>query len=243
MEENRQDILQTENTENKETAAADTEGASRQTVFTQRQTGRHTWIGDKDEIAPGSVDMRTTRATTFVPDINERQTKIVEKQRKAYRGFITDEEVRDAETQAEIDRAAREKERTERAARQELAQTRIYTGFGSGMDEEEKPAAEKRKPSLTKRTFTVNVSDSRKFRRLIPVAVVLVLILAFEIGFAAMKMSIRSLPDKTKEVKNQTEQLLEKNEELQQRSDALGDIEQIKELRDSWQRLNERLTE
>ena len=197
----------------------------------------------KDEIAPGSVDMRTTRATTFVPDINERQTKIVEKQRKAYRGFITDEEVRDAETQAEIDRAAREKERTERAARQELAQTRIYTGFGSGMDEEEKPAAEKRKPSLTKRTFTVNVSDSRKFRRLIPVAVVLVLILAFEIGFAAMKMSIRSLPDKTKEVKNQTEQLLEKNEELQQRSDALGDIEQIKELRDSWQRLNERLTE
>ena len=111
------------------------------------------------------------------------------------------------------------------------------------MDEEEKPAAEKRKPSLTKRTFTVNVSDSRKFRRLIPVAVVLVLILVFEIGFAAMKMSIRSLPDKTKEVKNQTEQLLEENEELQQRSDALGDIEQIKELRDSWQRLNERLTE
>ena len=78
---------------------------------------------------------------------------------------------------------------------------------------------------------------------MIPVAVVLVLILVFEIGFAAMKMSIRSLPDKTKEVKNQTEQLLEENEELQQRSDALGDIEQIKELRDSWQRLNERLTE
>ena len=92
------------------------------------------------------------------------------------------------------------------------------------------------------------VPDREVFTDLRPVSeerrkVVLVLILAFEIGFAAMKMSIRSLPDKTKEVKNQTEQLLEENEELQQRSDALGDIEQIKELRDSWQRLNERLTE
>lgn len=211
-------------------------------MFSSRQTGRHTWIGDKDEIVPGSVDMQANRKTTFFSEINDRQTRIVEKQRKEYRGFITDEEVRDAETQAERDRITRERERAERAARQEMSQTRIYTGLGSGLDDE-KPVPEKRKPSWTKRTFTVNVSDSRKFRRLIAVAVVLVLILAFEIGFAAMKMSIRNLPGKTEEVKKETAQLLEKNEELQQKSDALGEIEQIKELRDSWQRLNERLTE
>lgn len=242
MEENRQDILQTENTENKETTAAEAESTSRQTMFSSRQTGRHTWIGDKDEIVPGSVDMQANRKTTFFSEINDRQTRIVEKQRKEYRGFITDEEVRDAETQAERDRITRERERAERAARQEMSQTRIYTGLGSGLDDE-KPVPEKRKPSWTKRTFTVNVSDSRKFRRLIAVAVLLVLILAFEIGFAAMKMSIRNLPGKTEEVKKETAQLLEKNEELQQKSDALGEIEQIKELRDSWQRLNERLTE
>ena len=186
--------------------------------------------------------MQANRKTTFFSEINDRQTRIVEKQRKEYRGFITDEEVRDAETQAERDRITRERERAERAARQEMSQTRIYTGLGSGLDDE-KPVPEKRKPSWTKRTFTVNVSDSRKFRRLIAVAVLLVLILAFEIGFAAMKMSIRNLPGKTEEDKKETAQLLEKNEELQQKSDALGEIEQIKELRDSWQRLNERLTE
>ena len=65
MEENRQDILQTENTENKETTAAEAESTSRQTMFSSRQTGRHTWIGDKDEIVPGSVDMQANRKTTF----------------------------------------------------------------------------------------------------------------------------------------------------------------------------------
>ena len=63
---------------------------------TSRKT-RHTWIGDKDEIRPDGADRPVTRMT--IPDAGARgtkmiSTKVVERPKKPYRGFITDEEIR-----------------------------------------------------------------------------------------------------------------------------------------------------
>ena len=106
MEENRQDNLHTEEQENNKTVS--------------RQT-RHTWIGDADEIRPEQINRTVTIMTAVWPENDGRSTRLVEKQRKAYKGFITDEEVREAETQAEEGRKARA---ADRAAREELAQTK-----------------------------------------------------------------------------------------------------------------------
>ena len=228
MEENKQDTLQSENKENNNTASG--------------KATRHTWIGDPDEIRPQPINRTVTRMTQNLDNFDDRGTRVVEKQRKEYKGFITDDELKSAEAQAEADRQARE---AEKAAREvSMSQTRIYTGFGSGMEEtpeEKKKPARKLRP--VKKTFVFSIADDRKFRRLKILAAVFVLILAFEICFAVMQYKSANLPGKTAELKSQTEAMLEENKELKSESENLGNYEEIKELRDSWERLKEQLEE
>ena len=225
MEDKNQETLHTEDRENNKTVT--------------RQT-RHTWIGDADEIRPQGMDRTVTRMTAVLPETDDKTTKVVERQRKAYKGFITDDEVRDAETRAEEDRKARA---AQRAAREEFSQTRIYTGLGSGLDDnEEKTEPEKTRPAR-KKNYTFTVPTGRRLKGFIAAAVVLVLLIAFEAGFLLMKSGASKMPAKTEQIKEQTTELQARNEELQQTADALGDPEQAKELRDSWQRLVERLEE
>ena len=77
MDETKQEKLPQEEQENKKTFS--------------RDTSRHTWIGDKNEIRP-DLERTVTRMTQVLPQTDERSTRLVEKQRKAYKGFITDEE-------------------------------------------------------------------------------------------------------------------------------------------------------
>ena len=58
-----------------------------------------------------------------------------------------------------------------------------------------------------------------------------------------MQYKTPSLPDKTEELKDQTAAMLEENEALKTESENLGNYEEIKELRDSWERLKEQLEE
>ena len=226
MEDNNQKTLQTEERENNKTVT--------------RQT-RHTWIGDADEIRPQGMDRTVTRMTAVWPESEERgSTRVVEKQRKAYKGFITDDEVRDAEARAEEDRKARA---AQRAAREELSQTRIYTGLGSGLDEDEKKQEPEKARPAGRKTYTFTVPSGRRLKVFIAAAAVLVLLIAFEAGFLLMKSGASGLPAKTEQLKEQTAELQTQNEELQQTADTLGDPAQAKELRDSWQRLVERLEE
>lgn len=228
MEDNRQDTLQSESKENNKTDSG--------------RATRHTWIGDPDEIRPQPMNRTVTRMTQITDTFDDRSTRVVEKQRKAYKGFITDDELKSAEAQAEADRQARE---AERAAREvDMTQTRIYTGFGSGMEDtqtEQKKPARRFRP--VKKTFVFSIADDRKFRRLKILAAVFALIFAFEICFAVMQYKSTSLPDKTAELKDQTAALLEENEALKTESENLGNYEEIKELRDSWERLKEQLEE
>ena len=209
----------------------------------RRKTARHTWIGDRDEIRPDLAERPVTRMT--VPASEIASTRLVEKEKKPYRGFITDEEVEFAEKAAEIDRRAR----AERiAARETMTQTRVYSGFGSSIEaEEEKPQEEQEQPKPArvrkKRTFSVSISDSRKFKRLIVLAAAFFILLAFEISFVVMREQISSLPGKTADLKSQTETIQTENEALQKSADELGEYDQIKELRDSWQRIKDRLGE
>jgi cell division protein FtsL len=208
-----------------------------------RKTARHTWIGDRDEVRPDLVERPVTRMT--VPASEIASTRLVEKEKKPYRGFITDEEVEFAEKAAEIDRRARAERM---AASEAMTQTRVYTGFGSRIDAEEEGLQEEQeqpKPAKVrrKRTFNISIADNRKFRRLIVLAAAFFILLAFEISFVVMREQISTLPGKTAELKSQTETLTTENEALQKSADELGDYDQIKELRDSWQRIKDRLAE
>lgn len=229
MEDNKQDIIQTQAEENNAEL---------------KKTARHTWIGDRDEVRPDQMQRTVTRMT--FPSDEVRSTKLVEKEKKPYKGFITDEEVEFAEKAAEIDRIAR----AERlAARQTMTQTRVYSGFGSSIEEEKAPEEEAQQPQeqpvkvRRRRSFNVHIADSRKFKRLIVLAVAFFVLLAFEISFAVMKAQTASLPDRTAEFKSQTEALQTDNEALRKSADEIGEYDQVKELRDSWQRIKDKLAE
>lgn len=198
---------------------------------TRKSTG-HTWIGDKDEIRPDSAIRPVTRQTIA-------ETKVVRREKRPYRGFITDEEVRHAEAAAEVDRRSREESK---AAREKIAQTRIYNGLGSGLGEEPE---EENKPQETRpvRSLNIWITDRRKFRRLIALAAVFALLALFEISFFVMKANTDSLPEKTAEVRKQTEEVNRQNKELRKESDRIGELDQLEENRDSWQRIKDTLME
>ena len=222
-----------------------------QDELNKKNTRKHTWIGDPDEVRPDQRQRNVEKIAGTVPESDERTTILVERKRKAYRGFITDEEVKASEEQAEAMRKARE---ASRASWTQPAETRIYTGIGSGMNEnraEEKPAAEgppakppaEPKPPRKKKVYRFDMSDDRKFRRFKVLIAVFLIALAFDLCFVFLKYSASGLPDKTAALKEQTSELNKENEKLRSDAEKLGDYDQIKELRDSWQRIKDQLDE
>ena len=235
MEDNRQekDLKQTEqNTESDGT--------------TSRVT-RHTWIGDKDEVRPDMAVRPVTRAS--VSDETGRSTrmvttKIVERQKRPYRGFITDEEISQAEAAAEIDRRAAAESRARReSAMETLTQTRVYSGLDvpeeadAAAEEEEAP----KKKARRKRSVSIDITDSAKFRRLVVLAAVFIVLLAFEISFAVMKVRTASLPGSTSKLRSKTTTMQADNAVLQESIDKIGDYDEVKANRDSWQKIRDQL--
>ena len=228
MEENRQD-------KDLKQAELNTEAEG-----TTSRVTRHTWIGDKDEVRPDGTVRPVTRSTIADTDMRGTKmikTKIVERPKKPYRGFITDEEISQAEAAAEIDRRALAESR---AAREEIAQTRIYSGFG----EPEKPAEEPQKPKVRrKRTVNIQIADNKKFRRLVVLLAVFVVLLAFELSFAVMKARTAALPGSTAKLRSKTETVQANNTAIQESIDKIGDYDEVKANRDSWQKIRDQLAE
>lgn len=225
MEENKQDMNLTEDQENK----------------TADKKTRHTWIGDADEIRPDYTEERAPRTT--YQDILECGTRLMERERKAYTGFITDEEVRTAEAAAEIDRRAREENR---AARANMQETRIYRGFGSSINDaepEKEPAPEKQPEKRRSRSVRIRVIDGGKFKRLIAVFAVFALLILFELSYAGLKYGASALPQKTAGLRGSIATQQANNAELQKKNDELGEYDDLKELRDSWQTTRNKLAE
>lgn len=202
-----------------------------------RKHSGHTWIGDKDEIRPDAAIRPVSRAT--ITDGEVRTTKVVERQRRPYTGFITEEELKHAQAVAEIDRMSRAESQ---AAREKMAQTRVYSGIGSGLDgeEETETKAAVKKPRV-RRTFTLRIDDAVKIRRLAVMLGIIVLLIAFEISFFVMRASTTSLPGKTEEVRTQTEEVTAENEKIESETETLGDYDEITESRDSWKKIKDQL--
>ena len=175
-------------------------------------------------------------------EIADRTTRLVEKQKKPYQGFITDEELEYAEKTARSEHEARAARQA--AAREELSKTRIYEGLGTGLggDKEEKPK-EDAKPARRVRTINISLSDSRKVKRLIALIAVFAVLLAFDISYFVLKAKAGSIPAETQAVRAQTEEISTENEALQQQAEEMGDPDQIRDTRDSWQRIRDRLAE
>ena len=131
-----------------------------------------------------------------------------------------------------------------------LAQEVVFTGEKAPLpvyqtiptDESAEPE-EERKPVRVRRTYSINLSDGKVRKRLIALAVIFALMLLFDIGYLFLDRSAAGLPGRTESVQKETAEVLAENEELQQTADNLGDYEQLKELRDSWQRLKEQIEE
>jgi cell division protein FtsL len=232
MEENRQD-------KDLKQAELNTEAEG-----TTSRVTRHTWIGDKDEVRPDGTVRTVTRSTIADTDMRGTKmikTKIVERPKKPYRGFITDEEISQAEAAAEIDRRALAESR---AAREEIAQTRIYSGFGEPEKAEDKPEEEPQKPKVRrKKTVNIQIADNKKFRRLVVLLAVFVVLLAFELSFAVMKARTAALPGSTAELRSKTETVQANNTAIQESIDKIGDYDEVKANRDSWQKIRDQLAE
>ena len=179
-----------------------------------RITDRHTWIEDRDQHEQIG------------------KTRLVEKQRKPYSGFITDEQIEEGKEAIRID------DRRTRIAEisPELRQTRVYSGFGTELGDTpaEQPAVRKSK---------VYVLDDSKRKRLLAIVAVFILLVVFELSFVMMKISAGRLPEKTAAAKAETAQLQIENNKLKEEAAEIGEYDQVKDNKESWERLRNRLTE
>ena len=217
---------------------------------TSRKT-RHTWIGDKDEVRPEGADADRPVSRMTFSDADGRgtkmvSTKVVKREKRPYRGFITDEEINHAKAVAEIDRRAIAESRAAREAanREALAQTRVYSGFAAPEEEETAPEkeSEKAKPRARK-SINIQVTDSRKFRRLVALFAVFAVLLAFEISFALMKAGTAALPRSTEKLRSKAATMQADNAVLQESIDKIGEYDDIEANRDSWKKIRDKLAE
>ena len=204
---------------------------------------KHTWIGEENKIDdPDKMEWsedaprRETPIGDGIGGVNTVttdvfKTRVVEKQKKPYSGFITEEELKNNEIFPQDSR------RELKLDREELMQTRVYSGF-PGITNEPEPEPEKTSSLRTVRT--IRISDKTKFRRLIAAGVVLLLLIIFEISYVCINNSIKDYPEKTEAVKAQTEEIQKENSAFKEQTQSYGDYDQMKENKESWERLKEK---
>ena len=165
--------------------------------------------------------------------IETRETKLVDRQKRKYKGFINDEQIaeirntqifyRPDDYPSAVDPLISE----ERAAAEEKAAA------------EAKAKEEKKKPKVK----TIRITDSSKFKRLFAVLAVAVLLAVFVISFFVMKSQTASLPEQTEALNQQTAELKEENAGLKESAEKIGDYDTLKELGESWERLKSKISE
>lgn len=194
----------------------------------QNNTSRHTWIGDEEEVRQQAA-MAERKTYTLSPQA----TRIVQKQKKKYSGFITDEELQNSDIIRIEDR------KTTLVNKEDISQTRIYDPFEKP---EETNVGEEEKSSPAKSKYiTITVSDNAKFKRLAALLAVFLILVAFEISYFVLKSSTEKLPAQTEAAKTQTVELQEQNEQLSTQSEQYSSEEEMKELKESWERLKEKI--
>lgn len=192
----------------------------------ENKTSRHTWIGEGNETEQAvRPERRTYSQVPF-------ETKVVERQKKKYTGFITDEELNNPEIFKMDDR------KTILVSKDDIEKTLIYPPFSQA---KEAPEAEAEPQPAKRKAWSVTIEDDRKFKRLIAVVAVFLVLLLFEISFVAMKVGASKMPAKTEATKAQTLELQEENKKLTEEADSYGEYDQLRELKESWERLKSKL--
>lgn len=166
--------------------------------------------------------------------IETRETRLVDKQKRAYKGFINDEQIEESRKTQIFYRpddypSAVDPLISEQRAAEEKASA----------EAEAKAKAAKKMPKVR----TVRITDQSKFKRLFAVLAVAVLLAIFVISYFVMQSQTAALPDKTAEVIKQTEELKTENAALKESADKLGDYDTLKELGESWERLKNKISE
>jgi hypothetical protein len=87
----------------------------------------------------------------------------------------------------------------------------------------------------------VKVGDSAKFRRFLKVMGVMLIVLLLEIGYFAFANHVKKMPSEIKETQKELELTQKENELLTKELDELGDYDSTEELRQSWERLRDKV--
>ncbi|MBQ3291840.1 MAG: hypothetical protein IJH43_05655 [Mogibacterium sp.] len=194
----------------------------------QNKTSRHTWIGDEEEVRKQEA-MTERRTYTLSPQA----TRIVQKQKKKYSGFITDEELENSDIIKIEDR------KTTLVNKEDISQTRIYDPFEKQGTEGEPEDKGKAQPKS--RYITITVSDSAKFKRIIALLAVFLILIAFEVSYFVLKSYTGKIPAETQTAKTQTEQIVAENEQLTEQIGQFNSKDEMKELKESWERLKQKI--
>lgn len=206
---------------------------------------RKTLHGDEkktlDGLDPGverrSLSWDETRARSGDPGAIYGATRVVEKTKKPYEGFINSKQIEDSEEAIRIDdRSTRILGPDERA---ELFKMKVYPFPKSGSDSQE---ATNQPKSAKRKHRSVSINDASKFKRFVAVIAIACLLLAVDVGLIVMKAKTATLPIQTEKMIEQTTELQEKNAEISKESAEYGDYKVQKELKASWERLKESLT-
>ncbi len=89
----------------------------------------------------------------------------------------------------------------------------------------------------------IRIGDRKRFRRLLIILAVIALAIAIEAGYFIMEARVGKLPEEIKAVNKQTEDIKADNAKLQKENDKFGDGESKKELKESWERLRDKVKE
>jgi cell division protein FtsB len=139
-------------------------------------------------------------------------------------------------------------------------ETKVFEGLQFGRQytqpEIEPPLSEQRRESEKKAAGSgmsipdkirsmrrIRIGDRRRFRRLLAVLALIVIVIVFEACFFVMEDRVSKLPAEIKNVQEQTADLTEDNKKLQEENENLGDSESKKELKESWERLRDKVKE
>lgn len=87
----------------------------------------------------------------------------------------------------------------------------------------------------------VKVGDSAKFSRFLKIMGVFLIILLLEIGYFAFANHVKKMPSEIKETQKELELTQKENELLTRELDELGDYDSTEELRQSWERLRDKV--
>ncbi len=194
-------------------------------VFSQ-----HRWIDDSDDPVIKPVSSNTLSGMEGVIPAPNRKTRIADMSEAAVTRRVT---------VADLERKLLMQEEAE-AARQAAAQQEESSGSVPGMAEKLGAFASGAR-SAAASLKNVKVADSARFSRFLKIIAVFAVLLVIELGYLRFTAHVANMPKQIKETQKELELTKNETELLTEEIDALGDYDSAEELKQSWQRLKEKV--